>query len=224
MLALKGLVGLHRTVQLQLPQCYWFGHRLGLLFYLGNENNPTRIETSFYGKLAEYAKWLLPPIVAAIAKDFAVEQGPKEAEQFLADAGVEVVNRMVDNNKQYGEAMTIDLFVGGENGIFKGGARGTITENNPMISRLDDFDKLYFNPEGYHLFVEYADEPGVIGRIAGILGEKNINIVDIRAPQDLKSGRSLSVITTNVEVPDMLVEKIREAVNAAKAFSFSFKG
>ena len=37
---LKGLVGLHRTIQLQL-QGYWLGHRLGLLWYwmvcLGNE-------------------------------------------------------------------------------------------------------------------------------------------------------------------------------------------
>ena len=40
-LVLKGLVGLHRTIQLQLLQCYWLGHRLGLLWYwmvcLGNE-------------------------------------------------------------------------------------------------------------------------------------------------------------------------------------------
>ena len=28
MLVLKGLIGLHRTVQLQLLQCYWLGHRL----------------------------------------------------------------------------------------------------------------------------------------------------------------------------------------------------
>ena len=37
----KSLVGLHRTVQLQLLQHYWSGHRLGLLWYwmvcLGNE-------------------------------------------------------------------------------------------------------------------------------------------------------------------------------------------
>ena len=32
-LVLKGLVGLHRTLQLQLLQCYWLGHRLGLLWY-----------------------------------------------------------------------------------------------------------------------------------------------------------------------------------------------
>ena len=40
-LILKGLVSLHRTVQLQLLQRYWLGHRLGLLWYwmvcLGNE-------------------------------------------------------------------------------------------------------------------------------------------------------------------------------------------
>ena len=30
MLVLKGLAGLHRTVQLQLLQHYWSGHRLGL--------------------------------------------------------------------------------------------------------------------------------------------------------------------------------------------------
>ena len=41
MLVLKGLVGLHRTVLLQLFQCYSLGNRLGLLSYwmvcLGNK-------------------------------------------------------------------------------------------------------------------------------------------------------------------------------------------
>ena len=40
-LVLEQLVGLHRTIQLQLLQHYWLGHRLGLLWYwmvcLGNE-------------------------------------------------------------------------------------------------------------------------------------------------------------------------------------------
>ena len=40
-LVLQGLVGLHRTIQLQLLQHYWLGHRLGLLWYwmvcLGDE-------------------------------------------------------------------------------------------------------------------------------------------------------------------------------------------
>ena len=32
-LVLEGLVGLHRTVQLQVLQHYWLGHRFGLLWY-----------------------------------------------------------------------------------------------------------------------------------------------------------------------------------------------
>ena len=41
MLVLEGLVSFHKTVQLQLLQHYWLGHRLGLLWYwmvcLGNK-------------------------------------------------------------------------------------------------------------------------------------------------------------------------------------------
>ena len=41
LLVLKGLVGLHRSVQLQLLQRYWLGHSLGLPWYwmvcIGNE-------------------------------------------------------------------------------------------------------------------------------------------------------------------------------------------
>ena len=43
-LVLECLIGLHRTVQLQLLQLYWLGHRLGLLWYwmvcIGNEQRP----------------------------------------------------------------------------------------------------------------------------------------------------------------------------------------
>ena len=45
---LKGLVGLHRTVQLQLLQHYWLGHRLGSVWYwmvcLGNRDHSVMFE------------------------------------------------------------------------------------------------------------------------------------------------------------------------------------
>ena len=49
-LVLEGLVGLHRTFQLQLLQHYWSGHRLGLLWYwmvcLGNRDHSVIFETA----------------------------------------------------------------------------------------------------------------------------------------------------------------------------------
>ena len=180
-----------------------------------------RIETSFYGDLAKFSPWMSAPIAAGLMADYAqVDQGPKDAAAFFKNAGIELVNREVDNSKGYGQSITIDLLAG-RNPIHVAGARGTVTENRLMISRVNAYDNLYLEPTGHHLFVEYSDAPGVIGRIAGLLGEKNINIVDIRAPQDEKTGRSLTVVTTNVEVPEMLVEKIGEAVSAIRIFEFS---
>ncbi|MBQ4315305.1 MAG: hypothetical protein IJC21_07680, partial [Lentisphaeria bacterium] len=160
-------------------------------------------------------------IAAGISADFAVTQSPKDAEKFFSEAGVELVNREADNQKGYGNAMTIDLFTG-SNPINKAGARGTITENKLMITRLGDFDELYLDPAGNHLFVEYTDAPGVIGIIAGILGVNNINILDIRAPQSADGKRALSVIKTNVDVSDEIIGQISEAVKAVKAFSFVY--
>ena len=61
----------------------------------------------------------------------------------------------------------------------------------------------------------------VIGKIASLLGANSINIIDIRAPQDLEQNHSLAVIKTNVPVPAALIEQIKADVKAVKAFSFS---
>ena len=78
MLFVKGLVGLHRTIQLQLFQHYWLGHRLGLPWYwtvcLGNEQRSFCrfwdciqycILDSFvvYEGYSISSKWLLPTVV-----------------------------------------------------------------------------------------------------------------------------------------------------------------
>ncbi|MDD3154354.1 MAG: 3-phosphoglycerate dehydrogenase family protein [Victivallaceae bacterium] len=189
--------------------------------YLGRKNNPVRIETSFYGDLAAYEKWLIAPLTAGIADEFTPDQGFNDAEKFLSSSGVELINRVVDNQKNYGESMTIDLATG-SNPTLRVSVRGTIAEGRLMISRINNYEHLYLDAKGHHLFIEYGDKPGVIGKIAGLLGEKNINIVDMRAPQDLKHSTALCVMTTNVAVPEILLEKIRESVQAINGFVFSY--
>ena len=92
-----------------------------------------------------------------------------------------------------------------------------------MISRLNDFDNLYLAPHGWNIFFEYEDKPGVIAKLSGILSISGINIADIRAPQ-VKTGafpRSLAAIKTDTEVPDELLMKMADFVNAISAFKFN---
>jgi len=189
--------------------------------YLGENHPPHKIETSFYGKLNQFAKWMLAPITAGISSEFDPYLEAADAQTFLTQRGIDYQNREVDNSKHYGDSMTIDL-LSGKDTIRQVSVRGTLTENNLMISRLNNFDKLYLEPTGHNLFVEYSDEPGVIGKIASLLGEKGINIIDIRAPQDLTSNRSLAVIKVNAPLSTELVEQIKKCVKATNAFCFSY--
>lgn len=188
--------------------------------YLGREAAPHQIETSFYGSLKKYSKWLLAPITSGLCAEFDPFLDASDAEDFLKRRGIVVVNREVDEGKGYGEAMTIDLFEGSTS-ISKVSIRGTITEGNLMISRVNNFDKLYFEPSGNNLFVEYTDEPGVIAKISKVLGDNGININDIRAPQDPARKNAMCVLKTNAPVSQELVDKIKVAVKAKVAFAYS---
>ncbi len=187
--------------------------------YLGEGRPPHKIETSFYGKLHQFGKWMISPITAGISQEFDPFLDSADAKSFLQSRGIALGDREVDNKKNYGESITIDLFEG-DKVINKVSVRGTIAEGNLMISRINDFDKIYLEPSGNNLFVEYGDAPGVIGKIASILGSESINIIDIRAPQDLQSNRSLAVIKTSVVVSKETVAKIAKAVDAINAFTF----
>jgi D-3-phosphoglycerate dehydrogenase len=190
--------------------------------YLGKQNQPVRIESSFYGNLTQYAKWMLAPITSALCSDFDPYLDASDAAKFLSERGIEYKSREVSNDKHYGDSITIDLLMG-DDVINKVSVRGTLTEGHLMVSRINNFDRLYLAPSGHNLFVEYSDEPGIIGKIAGILGENGINIIDIRAPQDLKINRSMATVKTDVPINEELLGKIKISVGANVAFCYSCK-
>lgn len=176
-----------------------------------------KIETSFYGSLAKFAKWMTAPICAGLSGDFDPYLDAKDAQEFLTTRGVELVNRPADDAKNYGESITIDLVSATD----KVSVRGTITEGKMMISRFNDFDRLYLEPSGNTLFFEYTDAPGVIAKLSGALSAKGVNIIDIRAPQNLKSGNSLAVIKVCSDISDADLKAMKESVGAVKAFKFN---
>ena len=181
-----------------------------------------KVETSFYGELANFAKWMTPPVAAALAGDSAADFASGDAKAVFEANGIELENREVDNDKKYGQSMTIDLIGADGDQLKKVSVRGTVTENTVIISRLNDYEHIYLDPNGQHLFVEYQDAPGVIAKIATILGNAGINILNIRAPQDLKNGTSLTVITANQAISEDIVAEVKKTTNASKTFAYNY--
>jgi D-3-phosphoglycerate dehydrogenase len=189
-----------------------------LIRQIAGTTRPIKIlETSFYGQLAPFSKWLTVSVLSGLWTDFDRYNDYKAALKFLKDMGIELVNRETID-KGYGNALTVDMTVEREDKqLRRYSIRGTVTESHLMVSRIDEFDRLYFEPNGMTLFCVYDDRPGVIATISRKLADAGINIEDMRNPHDPKTNRSLAIVKVNACVGDPLLADIRKEINAHAA-------
>ncbi len=178
------------------------------------------LETSFYGSLEPYSDWLLVPIIAGFSEDFDRHMDHKAATPYLEEVGIEYVNRKVDQSKGYENSITIDMTStagGGE--LRHASVRGTVAESVLIVSRINEFNKLWFEPCGNTVMFLYDDRPGVLGNIGVKLAERGINIEDVRNPHDPRTNHSLAIMKVNQRVPQALVTEIEKDINALASFS-----
>jgi len=186
---------------------------------LGTDTKLKLIETSIYGALKPYADWLIVPVVAGIWPDFDISLDFQAARDYLKQMGIEYVNRDTDPGKRFGGSITVDITgeIGGGN-MRKLSIRGTVAESRIMISRINDFDKLYFEPHGHTVFFIYDDRPGVIGSIGAGLAKAGVNIEDMRNPHDIKTNRSLALAKVNCRVSQQVMDTIATKIKAMSFF------
>ncbi|MFH0954296.1 MAG: NAD(P)-dependent oxidoreductase [Verrucomicrobiota bacterium] len=186
---------------------------------VGKDLKLKQIETSFYGSLGKFADWLAVPITAALSEDFDRSSDPKAALKYLKDMGVDYNNRETDESKGYGNSITVDLTGTLDAGtLHHASVRGTVAEGVIMISRINDFHKLYFEPKGHTLVFMFKDRPGVLGQIGAALAKAGVNIDDVRNPHDSKGEVSVAILKVNKAVPDEVIKGIAKQIDAHAAF------
>ncbi len=186
---------------------------------VGMDTKLKQVETSFYGKLKPFADWLMVPVTAALSDAFDRSSDAKAARAFLKDMGVKCSNRETDEKKGYGNSITVDLIGGVDAGVLHSASvRGTVTEGMIMISRINDFHKLYFEPKGHTVVFVYKDRPGILGRIGGALAKAGVNIDDIRNPHDSKGEKSIAILKVNKAVGDDVIQAVAKDIEALNAF------
>jgi D-3-phosphoglycerate dehydrogenase len=180
------------------------------------------IETSFYGQLEPYGAWLLVSILSGIWEDFDRFNDYQAALKFLKEMGIEYVNRTVDPEKGFANSITIDLIVEeSENRLQRTSVRGTVAEGLLMVARINEFDRLYFEPSGPMLFCIYPDRPGVIAAISRRLADLGINIEDMRNPHDRRTNHSLAIFKLNSALPPEVVSSMANEIAATSAMGVS---
>ncbi len=208
-------VGLH-PAQLQLAAM------LGkLCYYTGGCKPIRRIECSFYNNLRSYRKWFTPWILQGAVPGAETGLMPAAAETSFREHGIVYKAREPKDDKFYDDALTIDLFMEVDGQQIVSSVRGLVVDGTPVVSRIAEFDHLYATLAGNTLVLRYTDRPGVVAAIGQALSLAGINIDNIVAPTDHKSGDSLAVIKTNMPVSDDQVLGIAKTISAKLAFTIS---
>ncbi len=180
------------------------------------------IETSFYGQLEPFGNWLIVPVLAGLCDGFDRLNDHKSAVNYLKESGIAYTNRQIPEDKNYTNSMTVDIMVEkSPNELKRISVRGTVAEAHLMVARINEFDGLYFEPNGAILCCIYEDRPGVIAAISRRIADKGINIEDMRNPHDAKTGRSLVIVKLSETIDDETLTALKDEIQAEAALCLS---
>ncbi len=176
------------------------------------------LEVKVHGKLARYDT---KPLGVAVLKG--ALQHISDAEVNLVNAaliaeerGIAITNASSENENQQGALLTITATADGATHTIG----GTVIEDELRVRCYDDY--LIDVPLGrYILVLEYPDRPGMVGAYGSILGENEINIARMEVSRIDGRGDALVILELDDPIPDELVTKIKNVVNAPRAFSVS---
>jgi D-3-phosphoglycerate dehydrogenase len=73
-------------------------------------------------------------------------------------------------------------------------------------------------PDGNIVCFIYQDRPGVLAEISSGIAEAGINIDDVRNPHSPCGKRSLAMLKVNRTVPQDVIDRIKEKIQAQVAF------
>ena len=91
---------------------------------------------------------------------------------------------------------------------------GTLFEGQPRIVRLRDYT-MDFAPDEHMLLLNYADRPGMIGRIGTIMGQHDINIASMNLGRSEKKGEAMVILSLDSAVPPAVIDELRTATEAS---------
>ncbi len=90
---------------------------------------------------------------------------------------------------------------------------GTLSGNKqPRIVKINNV-YVETTPDGYMLFINNNDKPGIVGAIGTVLAENKINIASITLGREKAGGLAISVVNVDSKVSEKVLETLRKTKN-----------
>jgi D-3-phosphoglycerate dehydrogenase len=163
------------------------------------------VEVTVHGALSQ--KDISPLAIAALKGLFSskVESVTYVNAHLIArNHGIQV--REVRSEDKDGEYDEISITVSGESG--RSSVSGTVlAHNEPLITKVNDFP-INLSPQKFMLFTSHADKPGMVAKVAGVLGQFDINISTMSVARKGVREEAVMVMTLDDRIKPELVKQL----------------
>ncbi|HHW42203.1 MAG TPA: L-serine ammonia-lyase, iron-sulfur-dependent, subunit beta [Syntrophomonadaceae bacterium] len=167
-----------------------------------------RAEITFYGSFAKTYKGhgTDRALVAGLLGMSGDDSRIRDALNIASTLGLEIRFRIAAEGEEF-HPNTADIELTGVSGkrVFLRGS--SVGGGNVLITRINQYE-VSVCAKSPTLMVEHVDRPGVIGRVAGVLGNNGINIAEMRLTGSNREGEKLMVIEMDRAVSDEVLETI----------------
>ena len=93
----------------------------------------------------------------------------------------------------------------------------TVLRGEPHVVRINDYWVDIVPSDGYFLFSDHLDRPGIIGAVGNITGAANINIQSMHVSRLKPRGQALMILSLDEPLPDKVLKQIRAVPDIADA-------
>jgi len=181
---------------------------LGSLYMQLIGGSVDEVEINYSGEIA--SKPLNPLTTSCLIGFLQVIVGSQvnyvNAPYLAKNRGIKVKETSTSASENYSSLITIKVTSGNQTHLISG---TLFNDYDIRLVQIGDY-RIEVVPSRYMLVCNYYDQPGVIGKVASILGTRNINIASMQVGRQYVGGEALMVLQVDDPVPQELMDQIME--------------
>ena len=184
------------------------GDRMGCLLAQLSKGPVTEVVIEYAG---DFHAFDLSPVRTAVLKGLLTPVvkdtvNTVNAEIMARERGIKVTETTLAETEEYLNLITVSAVT--EDEISK--VAGTIFgRKDPRVVNINNF-RLELHPHDRFVLIHNHDKPGAIGAIGMLLADHGININKMRVGQEEGGDKTMIFIRTEPEIPETVLEKLRE--------------
>jgi D-3-phosphoglycerate dehydrogenase len=182
--------------------------KLGALAVALATDNPTRLDFTYLGELAERETRVLTVAALRGAFEGRVEEPVNvvNAPLVAAERGIEVREERRRSSRDFTSLMGVTAITARESVTVAGTTIGR--ENRGQLVRALGYE-IEVELDPLMLFAINDDRPGMIGRLGTLLGEAGVNIANMAVSRNRRARRALMALSIDSPLPDEVLTRLR---------------